>query len=524
MDEPLLAMDDIQGNIVPGFGKPIQLLVGIGFDHAGSARALLAALLPKVTRMREVYGHRNERKMFLAAGQSVPASLNTCWLNLALSARAMLRLGHAEVEQLDTAFRLGMAARYRTLGDPTVSTVDGQPNPGHKSHWVIGGPHNEAELLLIVAADAESDIDREEAWLREWAAADGGVRIIYSERGRVIPGSKEHFGFRDDISHPGVRGLVRDEPPEFLTTRYLNTQPAGGPEFSRPGQPLIWPGQFIIGYPPQSHVRQTDPGNVPADLPPVAVNGSFLVFRRLRQDVLNFHKDTDALARQLSARPGWESLNGERLRGLMVGRWPSGLPLMRSPEADDPAQAEDRFAINHFAFNEAVPPVQLVTGEVVPGAAADQDGRTCPQFAHVRKVNPRDRRTDQGPSVETLSLRILRRGIPFGVPFDHGQPDAPQNSEERGLLFLSYQASIGRQFEVVNSKWMNSPAAPEGNKGIDLLVGQMNGEAGDRSRTATLENASGSSAQVKALRDWVIPTGGGYFFAPSINALTLLAG
>src|SRR3712207_8687327 len=44
-----------------------------------------------------------------------------------------------------------------------------------------------------------------------------------------------------------------------------------------------------------------------------------------------------------------------------------------------------------------------------PGAAGDPKGLACPFFAHIRKVNPRDRPVDQG-SV-TLRSQMLRRGI-----------------------------------------------------------------------------------------------------------------
>lgn len=526
MDEPLLAIDETQGNILPGFGRPVQLLVGLRFTNAGAARSLLRDLLPKVTPLCAVYEHRLRRKEFFAASIPMPR-LNARWMNVALSVDGLRILGDETIADLDTAFRLGMAARSRGLGDPVTPTRDdGKPNPGHKSHWVMGGPHNTADALVVLAADEVADLDQEEVWLRERiAAGTGGVSVIYAERGEILPGSKEHFGFRDDISHPGVRGLIRADPPEYLTTRYLKSQPPSGPELSRPGQPLVWPGQFVLGYPTQSQVKPTEPGPMPTNLPPLAVNGSFLVFRRLHQDVADFYVTTDKLAREIATKPGWQHLTGSLLRALLVGRWPSGLPLMRSSQGDDPTRAENNFALNHFAFGEASPAVQLVTGEVITSTPADQDGFLCPHLAHVRKVNPRDRDTDQGAAVVTLSLRILRRGIPFGPVYNHDRPGDPQNAAPRGLLFLSYQASIERQFEVLNNKWMNNPAAPESDDGVDLLVGQRSGNAagGNRTREAFLRRADGSVEPVVSLTDWVTPTGGGYFFAPSISALRTLA-
>ena len=527
MDEPLLAINEIQGNILPGFGRPLQTLVGLRFTEATAARALLRDLLPKISSLRIVYEHRLERKEFFATGTPAPQYLNARWLNVALSVDGLRLLGEEAIADLDTAFRVGMAARSRSLGDPAnPEREDGTPNPGHKSHWIVGGPHNTADALVLLAADKVEDLDKEEAWLWERIArVRAGVNRLYTERGKALPDSKEHFGFRDDISHPGVRGLIRADPPEYLSTRYLKSQLPGGPEFSRPGQPLVWPGQFILGYPPQSQVKPMEPGLTPVDLPPLAANGSFMVFRRLQQDVSGFYATTDALAEELAAKPGWQHLTGALLRALLVGRWPSGLPLLRSPQRDDLEQARNRFALNHFTFGEDSPKLQLVTGETIAGAPADRDGFLCPHIAHVRKVNPRDRDTDQGAAVVTLSLRILRRGIPFGTAYNHTDPSDPKNVEPRGLLFLSYQASIERQFEVLNNKWMNNPAAPESDDGVDLLVGQRGGSGagGNRDRSALLRRADSSIEAVVALSDWVFPTGGGYFFAPSVSALRALA-
>jgi deferrochelatase/peroxidase EfeB len=92
---------------------------------------------------------------------------------------------------------------------------------------------------------------------------------------------------------------------------------------------------------------------------------------------------------------------------------------------------------------------------------------------------------------------------------------------QRGLLFACYCTSIEDQFEVLNTDWMNQANAPEGNAGHDLLVGQG---AGPRERVGSLPAQDGTAtASVATMAEWVVTTGGGYFFAPSISALGLLA-
>jgi deferrochelatase/peroxidase EfeB len=130
-----------------------------------------------------------------------------------------------------------------------------------------------------------------------------------------------------------------------------------------------------------------------------------------------------------------------------------------------------------------------------------------------------------------LTVRILRRGIPYGEPFN---PKKPESSPvDRGLLFLSYQSSIARQFEFLCTNWMNNgllPRNPSGHAeglGFDMLVGQ---QLFGRARSAYVRFVSDGSEDVSvtnqnsALKDWVVPTGGGYFFAPPISAIANVLG
>jgi deferrochelatase/peroxidase EfeB len=200
-----------------------------------------------------------------------------------------------------------------------------------------------------------------------------------------------------------------------------------------------------------------------------------------------------------------------------VGRWPNGEPLVRrpQPEAAMAASGLSRadLEINHFDYAADVPDVvvALDTGPAtIAGAPGDDNGVRCPHFAHIRKVNLRDKLTDQGPS---FRFRMLRRGIPYGPPF---RADAPDDAD-RGLLFLAYQRDL-QPFLTASTTWMNSAAAPEG-FGHDLLVGQQRlGRSAERREAGGLMTfeAPGDSA-------WITPTGGGFFFSPAVSVLRSLA-
>jgi hypothetical protein len=54
--------------------------------------------------------------------------------------------------------------------------------------------------------------------------------------------------------------------------------------------------------------------------------------------------------------------------------------------------------------------------------------------------------------------------------------------------------------------------------GHDMVIAQ-NAAARDGVRRCTIFGSGLQQAEVRAASQWVIPTGGGYFFVPSISAL-----
>jgi deferrochelatase/peroxidase EfeB len=204
---------------------------------------------------------------------------------------------------------------------------------------------------------------------------------------------------------------------------------------------------------------------------------------------------------------------------MLVGRWRSGAPFLRSPAGDIPALGAAEGANNAFGFLTSQD-----AQDGFPPAQGDPLGQICPQAAHIRKVNPRDVPSDQGPPNTTLVHKILRRGIPFGPPLPLGSI-SDSGGDERGLLFLAFQASIREQFEFLMGSWMNdrskpSPFSPPGGSGYGMVVGQNPDDLEGRARFCLLGQMNARVSTVgHPVSQWVIPTGGGYFFTPSRTAI-----
>ena len=497
-DEKLLDLANIQGNILGGFNKDYQRLLFFRLGRAASARQWLADLVDEVATSEEVMGFNRLFKRTRARRGTEADAPTSRWLNVAFThaGLAALDVKDRDLARFPADFREGMAARASRIGDVDQSAP---------TSWV--GPFASRRLhgVLLLAADTP---DALEAFTRKQrrTMASAGIQVTFDQAGltREDQPGHEHFGFRDGISQPGIRGFTEPRNPDDA-------------DQGVPGQDLLWPGEFVLGHPTQIAEEHPDhPNGVNPDPGPEARNGpswtadgSYLVFRRLNQDVAGFRAFLSETART-------QGLSAEQLGAKIVGRYPSGAPLEHTedqpvgldttsgdPSVADPALLDDT-RINNFEFGD------------------DQEGAVVPRAAHIRKTYPRDDATPTGGESDTQTHRLLRRGIPFGSSYDEDAPPTsptgatPAFPDDRGLLFLAYQTSIERQFEFVQRDWVNNPDAPGAGAGHDLVLGQA-----DATRTFSLPG--GKPDHITLLERFVTTSGGAYLFAPSISTLRQLS-
>ena len=509
--EPELPLDDIQGMVVPGFLKPHQALIYLAVPEGAQALDRLCVVLQQMLCEGIISSGRTtlyDRRTF-RRGRYPRQPLAALGFS-ALGLNKMSDGLHLSVPS--PAYQVGVGVRAGLLGDPEPST---------SWHADFGTRQQQPDALLVIAGDT---VDQVKAMVDKWrchltVTVDEAPVLQY---GDSFDRGREHFGFADGISQPGIRGRRKHRPGAFITRRHLQPEDPEHDLFGLPGQNLLWPGEFVLGWPASS----PDP-RIPGPVRPVPDwmrNGSFLVYRRLRQDVAGFRRWLLEQAEGLRDFPGFSHLGpsdrAAKLGATLVGRWPSGAPLSRAPDHDIPGLGRNRQLNNDFRIDDDTPwrtpgPHSLPP---LPHALADSLGARCPVSAHIRKVNVRDQASDVGGTSATLTRRILRVGVPYGtlLPNDF---TAKQAAEDRGLLFLSIQASIEDQFEFLQARWINSGSRPRGPGGHDMVVGQSTATADGERRCRIFSADLSLEAEVTSRSSFVRMTGGGYFFMPSMSAL-----
>jgi Dyp-type peroxidase family len=471
---PQLDLDEIQGDVLIGMQKKAELFTFFKIADAARFKALTREyVVGRVTTTRTA--QERDRQVYESRRQG--AAKTGAWLgfNLGFSNEGLTQLLGPIRPRLDPAFERGAdhPDTIAVLCDPPLSK------------WAAELRSDRIDGVFLIAGPNPSFVSFHGNTLRERFGT--AIKIVYSEMGEVRPGAQgghEHFGFLDGISQPGIRGLTRPLKPIYQPNQGL------------PGQDLLWPGEFVFGYPGQHRDNPYQEGLVPQMATPWMRNGSYMVFRRLEQKVPEFRR----FVREQASRLG---MDPELLAARMVGRWKSGAPLERAPLYDKPALGGDEKLNNDFEFGD------------------DPDQRQCPYAAHIRKVYPRD----DVAEAEAQRHRIIRAGIPFGPEVAPGETTT---KHERGLMFVCYQTSIEGQFEYIQRQANDAgfvsgkqrPGGGEVTPGFDPIIGQAAG-GGAREMDEPYPNyPAGNRRTTLAIRQQFVElTAAGYFFVPSISAL-----
>jgi Dyp-type peroxidase family len=475
---PTLGLDlaEIQGDLLIGMQKNAELFLFFKIADPGGFKAQLAQHVVSRVTSAQVVRQREQRVIERRKQQRVRTEAWTA-LNLGFTQTGLTQLLGPGRPRLDPAFERGAnhPETIAALNDPPVSKW----LSSFRSHRIDG-------VFLLTGPDARFVTYHANALRRNLGA---GAEVICEEIGTTRPGRErghEHFGFRDGISQPGIRGMTRSSRPSY------------DPNQGLPGQDLVWPGEFVFGYPGQDPHDPVKPGPPPQMAAPWMRNGSFMVFRRLEQKVPEFR-------RFVAMQAGRLGMDRELLSARMVGRWKSGAPLELAPLRDNPALAADPKRNNDFDYRN------------------DPFQRKCPYAAHIRKANPRD---DTGSLAEVLGHRIIRAAIPFGPEVE---PSEKTTRHSRGLMFVCYQTSIERQFEFIQRHYANNPGFVGGKErpgvgglvkpGFDPIIGQAPGGAREMDEPYPNYPAGNRRTTLAIPHQFVILTAAAYFFMPSITAL-----
>jgi Dyp-type peroxidase family len=436
----------IQGFVVRGYRLPLAGYIFLRIDDASSAATWISEIASEV--------------LTAAPWSEKPES----GVNIAFSYAGLAALGlpSATLASFPEEFREGMASRASLLGD------DGESAP---ANWEAPLGTADVHVLVMISAIHEQALGAHDRRIRDGIERAGGVTVVADAIGKAMPQNREHFGYADGFAQPDIEGAG------------LASQPGDGAPLRGDQWRPIRAGEFILGYPDEENVQPQAP--TPEEL---AVNGSFLVYRKLHQDVAAFRAQL-ATAAELYA--GGEEL----LAAKIVGRWRDGTPIDLSPERPDPAIVADGDRNNAFSY------------------ATDGDGLRCPIGAHVRRANPRDSLPFEGKLVNRH--RLVRRGIPYGDPLPEGAAD---DGADRGVIFMCLQASIARQFEFIQGQWLNRGNAFTLGEDQDVLVGTQSGDG-----THKMTVPGNPPFFLGPLQRVVTVRGGEYFFVPGINGLEFLA-
>jgi Dyp-type peroxidase family len=297
--------------------------------------------------------------------------------------------------------------------------------------------------------------------------------MVHEQKGEVLRNEHsigiEHFGYVDGVSQPV---FLKDEIDELSS----NT---------------VWDDSATLNL----ALVKDKGGKTPDSF------GSYLVFRKLDQNVFEFKDVEKKLSKLFNSGSGIKDRNGvtnDELAGaMMVGRFEDGSEVV----------------LNSNEKGITMP--QQLTNDFNYGS--DSTATRCPFHAHIRITNPR---ADVGIPF-AKSVRLVRRGIPYNdINRNVKKLETDRPKKGVGLLFMCYQANISSQFEFIQSSWANQGNIGGHMVGQDGIIGQ-----GQNTTLRQLPDQWGTAnglQSVNSFQGFVTNKGGEYFFTPCISFLKSL--
>jgi Dyp-type peroxidase family len=468
--EQLKMLQALQGNILKGHGREFatQLFFKLDATKPLQSRRLLRELANHhiTTAHQQLLG----TEFFKSSGQSAGP-----FVHLALSFAGYQALGAAASAPNDPDFQGGMksTASLAALADPPIANWE--PAFQQDLHGMVLAADETAAETATLVGHLHALMD------------DAGATVVHIQRGAAVRNTAgdgiENFGYIDGRSQPLL--LEEDIADE-----------------NRRAGSVRWDPAFALDT-----ALLKDPGAGAGDSVSVS-HGSFLVFRKLEQNVRGFKQREQEVADLLGLTGAARELAG----ALLVGRFEDGTPVTLSDTARAAAPPND--------FN--------YRGDT---------GQRCPLHAHIRKSNPRGSGGGETETQERLHL-MPRRGILYEDVKRSVHPDELPEADSLaefiskvapllptggvGLLFMAYNQKIAQQFKFTQQSWVNKsnfPAVPSGPHGIDPLIGQGANKAGDQKLFKEWDNSASPVVNNAGMAGFVTMKGGEYFFSPSLTFL-----
>ncbi len=470
----------MQGNILRGYKRlhhAAYVFYAIDGGQTQAARALIAGLLaPSVGTGIERFTVTSDEEW------RDRAEVHDA-LNIAFTYPGLCKLGWGRAFEHFDDFTQGMHARAEDrLRDR------GESAPGE---WAAG-LRWEADVLFTLHAHTASRLRHSLARLRDRLDSPALEIVSCQLAGRRAPaaaassakgfGAREHFGFRDGFSQPVLALPASDRETTDARGEGARARPLWLGSRWRP----LALGEFLLGYRDEDGViaGARGPGTGErSDADPALHDGTFMVWRKLRQDLDGFRAYF-----QDAARPGESP---QALQAKVLGRWQDGTSLVHAPHGRPQGARDGRAPSNDFDYSE------------------DPDGARCPLGSHVRRANPRAGL--HWGTERTRRHRIIRRGMPY-----------EEDDGEVGLVFVCFNASISRQFEQIQGNWLMDGDAFGLGCEQDLLMGD-----GVTGRAMTIQGDRHTPVRFLArpAKPLVATIGGYYLFVPGMAALSrMLAG